>query len=149
MIDLGTIVTLVLSALAGVLTFIEISPIKCNPWAAIGKCINRHLLDELKDQKARNQAWMQDVNNRIQDLCDRMDESEAKAARMRIQRFADDLYAGIEHSKEHFDLILMDITAYNNYCDAHRDFINEKTKVAQDIIREVYEKLLREKRFRR
>lgn len=88
----------------------------------------------------------------LKKLRDRMDEqqaeSEAKAARMRIQRFADELYGNVLHSKEHFDLILMDITEYNKYCDAHPDFINEKTKFAQDIITDRYETCMREHSFR-
>ena len=67
---------------------------------------------------------------------------------MRIQRFADELYGNVLHSKEHFDLILMDITAYNNYCDTHPDFLNEKTKFAEEIIRDKYEKCMRERTFR-
>ena len=88
----------------------------------------------------------------LKKLRDRMDEqqaeSEAKSARMRIQRFADELYGNVLHSKEHFDLILMDITAYNNYCDTHPDFLNEKTKFAEEIIRDKYEKCMRERTFR-
>lgn len=88
----------------------------------------------------------------LKKLRDRMDEqqaeSEAKASRMRIQRFADELYGNVLHSKEHFDLILMDITAYNNYCDTHPDFVNEKTKFAEEIIRDRYEKCMRERTFR-
>ena len=146
--NLGDIITIGALAFAGVLTFVEISPIKWNPWTAIGKLINRATLDELKEQKTETQGWMKDMNNRIQDLCDRMDESEAKAARMRIQRFADEMYGEIRHSKEHFDLILMDITAYNRYCDEHPGFIYEKTRVAQDVITETYEVCLRERKFR-
>ena len=88
----------------------------------------------------------------LKKLRDRMDEqqaeSEAKAARMRVQRFADELYGEVRHSKEHFDLILMDITEYNKYCDAHPDFVNEKTKVAQEVITEQYEKCIKERSFR-
>lgn len=88
----------------------------------------------------------------LKKLRDRMDEqqaeSEAKSARMRIQRFADELYGNVLHSKEHFDLILMDITAYNNYCDTHPDFLNEKTKFAEEIIRDKYEQCMRERTFR-
>lgn len=136
--SLSDIASAVGLAIAGIMSLLEVSKIPVKPWSAIGRIINRDVLDE---QKA--------LNAKIDALSARLDESEIKAARMRIQRFADELYANMEHSKEHFDLILMDITAYNNYCDTHPGFINEKTKVAQGIILEIYEKLLLEQKFRR
>lgn len=136
--SLSDIASAVVLAIAGIMSLLEVSKIPVKPWSAIGRIINRAVLDE---QKA--------LNAKIDALSARLDESEIKAARMRIQRFADELYANMEHSKEHFDLILMDITAYNNYCDTHPGFINEKTKVAQGIILEIYEKLLLEQKFKR
>lgn len=137
-LSLSDIASAVGLAIAGIMSLLEVSKIPVKPWSAIGRIINRAVLDE---QKA--------LNAKIDALSARLDESEIKAARMRIQRFADELYANTEHSKEHFDLILMDITAYNNYCREHPDFVNEKTKVAQGIIREIYEKLLLEQKFKR
>ena len=147
-VTIGDIATTIAITIAGALTVVEVSPIKCNPWSAIGRIVNRAVLDELKEVKTEYVAGMRDVNEQMADLRARMDESEAKAARMRIQRFADEMYGEIRHSKEHFDLILMDITAYNRYCDNHPGFINEKTRVAQDVITEAYEKCLRERTFR-
>ena len=137
-LSLSDVATAIALGLAGIMTMLEVSKIPINPWSAIGRFINREIIE---GQKA--------CNAKVDALSARMDESEIKAARMRIQRFADELYSNMEHSKEHFDLILMDITEYNNYCDTHPGFINEKTKVAQDIILDVYEKLLREQKFKR
>ena len=136
--SLSDAATAIALGLASIMTLLEVSKIPINPWSAIGRFINREIIE---GQKA--------CNAKVDALSARLDESEIKAARMRIQRFADELYANIEHSKEHFDLILMDITAYNNYCDEHSGFINEKTKVAQEIILDIYEKLLREQKFKR
>ena len=124
-------------AIAGLMTLVEVSKIPINPWSAIGRIINREILEQ---QKA--------CNEKVDALNARLDESEIKAARMRIQRFADEMYCDVRHSKEHFDLILADITAYNNYCDTHPGFINEKTRVAQGIIKEKYEECMKERSFR-
>ena len=135
--------------IVGIMTLLEVSKIPVNPWSAVGRLINHAVLEEQKALKTEVTKTVGDINKKIAELSAYMEESEIKAARMRIQRFADELYANVEHSKEHFDLILMDITAYNNYCDEHSGFVNEKTKVAQEIILEIYEKLLREQKFKR
>lgn len=146
--NIGDLATAVALLVAGCLTLVEVSPLKWNPWSAIGKIVNSAVLDELKKIKTEHTTAMRDVNEKMTELAARLDESEAKAARMRIQRFADEMYGEIRHSKEHFDLVLMDITAYNRYCDEHPGFINEKTKVAQDVITETYERCLKERTFR-
>ncbi len=117
--------------------FFEISKVKIKPLSALGRLFNGETIRQ-----------MDKLNQRVADLQIRQEESEIKAARMRIQRFADELYGDTRHSKEHFDLILMDITAYNNYCENHPGFINEKTKVAQEVICGKYEQCLRERSFR-
>lgn len=131
------IVSAVALALAGLMTFLEVSKIPVNPWSFIGRIINHELFKKLEG-----------FEKKVDALNDRLDESEIKAARMRIQRFADEMYENVRHSKEHFDLILADITAYNNYCDSHPGFVNEKTRVAQWIIKEKYEECMRERSFR-
>ena len=141
---LSDIVTAVL-VIAGVLGyFVEISKIKINPLSALGKLFNGDLVKRVDTVASK----VNGIETQIEDIRDKQEESEIKAARMRIQRFADEMYGDVRHSKEHFDLILMDITAYNNYCDTHPGFINEKTKVAQEIIIDRYEKCLREHSFR-
>ena len=132
--DAITVGTLVLGVLS---YFFEVSRIKIKPLSALGRLLNGETIRKVDALSAR-----------VSDLQEKMEESEIKAARMRIQRFADEMYGDVRHSREHFDLILMDITAYNNYCEAHPGFVNEKTKVAQDVICGRYEQCLRERSFR-
>lgn len=138
------IVTAILVVVGVLGYFVEISKIKINPLSALGKLFNSELIrrvDSVDKEISR-------INTKITDIQDKQEESEIKSARMRIQRFADEMYGDVRHSKEHFELILMDITSYNNYCDTHPGFINEKTRVAQEIITDRYEKCLREHSFR-
>ncbi len=136
-ISLGDIIALG-TAMLGILGyFFEISRIKIKPLSALGRLFNGETIRKVED-----------LNRRLADLQEKQEESEIKAARMRIQRFADEMYGEVRHSKEHFDLILMDITAYNNYCEKHPGFVNEKTRVAQEVIFEKYEKCMRERSFR-
>ena len=143
-LGLSDIITLGLTALGVLGYFVEISKIKINPLSALAKIFNAELFKRMDSLEEK----VTSVDNQIGELQGKQEESEIKAARMRIQRFADEMYGEVRHSKEHFDLILMDITTYNNYCDTHPGFINEKTKVAQEVITEQYEKCLKEHSFR-
>lgn len=150
-IGLGDIITATAAALALLGYFVEVSKIKIKPLSALAKIFNAELfqrMDTLDDRMDALDKKIVSVNKRMSELQEKQEESEIKAARMRIQRFADEMYGNVRHSKEHFDLVLMDITAYNNYCDTHPGFVNEKTRVAQGIIREKYAECLKERSFR-
>ncbi len=137
-VDLGDIIAVGLAALGVLGYFFEISRIKIKPLSALGRLFNSEMIQRVDA-----------LDKKVVDLQAKQEETEIKAARMRIQRFADEMYGEVRHSKEHFDLVLMDITEYNNYCDTHPGFVNEKTKVAQDVICEKYEQCMRERSFRR
>jgi len=126
-----------LVALSGV---IEILPIKINPWSAIlrwfGNKLNGDVIKEVEVLK-----------DKVRDLSDKQEEYEVKSARVRILRFGDELYQGKKHSKEHFDNILYDITTYNDYCRDHPDFQNERTKITEKQIMNIYQRCLTEHTF--
>ena len=119
---------------------VEIAPIKLNPWSAalrwFGNKLNGDVIKEVGELKEKVQA-----------VSDRQEEAEAKSARVRILRFADELYLGQKHSKEHFDNTLADIKTYNDYCRSHPNFENERTKIAEAQIKSAYQHCLREHSF--
>lgn len=55
-------------------------------------------------------------------------ENDAKQARRRIIVFADECRRKVKHSSEHFDNVLEDITFYQNYCNGHPLFKNQKAE---------------------
>ena len=110
-LGLSDIIALGLTALGILGYFVEISKIKINPLSALAKIFNAELFKRMDSLEAK----VTNVDVQLGELQEKQVESEIKAARMRIQRFADEMYGEVRHSKEHFDLILMDITAYNNY----------------------------------
>ena len=128
------------AGIVALMSIIQISPIKINPWTAIGRWIGRAINGEVIEKVNRLETQLQEVKK-----C--QDESEAKSARVRILRFGDELYQGKMHSKEHFDNILDDITEYDTYCREHPDFKNERTKMTETIILEQYQKCTREHSF--
>lgn len=122
------------------LTLIQIAPIELNPWSAIaaatGRAINGEVITSVNE-----------LRNELQSLRYISDEREAKAARIRILRFGDEIYQGTMHSKEHFDQTLDDITDYEQYCATHPDFKNDMTAITVQTIKETYQKCLEKHNF--
>ncbi len=80
------------------------------------------------------------VERQLKGLEDRMDLESAKSARREILRFADDLHNSYKHSKESFDQILVDTDCYDNYCQLHPEFANNRTQMSSAFIKETYRK---------
>ncbi len=117
--------------LLAVLTIIQISPIKINPWSYIAKMIGRALNGELIAEVKRLKAEVDGI---------RKDTGEQNAVncRARILRFGDECLHGVKHTKEHFDQTLRDITIYEKYCKDHPDFENDVTELTSARIKEIY-----------
>ena len=84
------------AALATLACIVQMSPIKINPWSwiarKIGRAINSEVLEEVNQ-----------LTEDVEKMRDAEDERNAKAARIRIMHFGDELLHEIRHSKEHFD----------------------------------------------
>lgn len=145
--DIGSIAASGLLGAAGLMTVFEVSPIKLNPWSKIaewlGKAVNKEVLDQLKEQ-AKD---FEDVKTATEQLGERIDRKDAEDARNHILRFGDEVKNKIRHSEEYFNQILDDITKYEKYCREHPDFKNERTAATEAIIKEVYQKCMKENDF--
>lgn len=103
-------------------------------------------------KRAINGEVLEKVNQLEADvlkLRDEEDERNAKAARIRILHFGDELLHSPDqrHSKEHFDEILQSITEYNQYCKDHPNFKNHMTEATTKHILKTYDKCLEENAF--
>lgn len=108
------------------LSLIQISPVKVNPWSAIARAVGRAMNGEITD---------------------RLDRTDAQNARYRILRFDDEIRHDVRHTFEHFNQIIEDIDAYEQYCEAHKEYPNNKAKSAIRNIKEIYEKCRNENTF--
>lgn len=122
------------------MTLIQISPIKINPWSwlgrAIGRFINSEVLKEVSELR-------KDVKrNKADD-----DEQWASLSRSHILRFGDEILHGVSHSKEHFDQILLDISKYEHYCESHPEYLNNIATATIKQIKETYQACLKENNF--
>jgi hypothetical protein len=123
------------------LTVIQISPIKVNPWSwiasRIGRAINREQNDKLDV-----------LSGELKVLKKCVDEREAKDCRVRILAFGDELYSNsVRHTRERFDQIIEDINEYTVYCKEHPTFQNEKAVMTIQYIEKIYRKCLEEGNF--
>ena len=119
---------------------VKIPKLELNIWNWLGRIIGRSINGEVMDQVKK-------LANEVDILKKEEELERARQARQRILRFNDEILFNKRHSKEHFDEILDDIDTYEEYCDAHEDYENNKAVLAISTIREVYKECLRDHDF--
>ena len=129
------------------LTIIQISPIKINPWSALvkslGRAVNAEVLAELKEVKdAQTQT-----NSRLDAHIQADEENKVDDRRARILRFNNELLREIPHTKEEFHEVLVDIDVYEAYCRDHEDYKNGRAVHAIANIGRAYDERLQKHDF--
>lgn len=122
------------------LTLVQVAPIQINPWSFIAKTIGNAMNKELLDK-------VEDIDKEIKDLRSECEERDATLNRTHILHFNDELLHQKEHTKEHFDQIMDDITNYENYCNTHKNYKNNKAVCAIDNIKSTYKKCMDKNSF--
>lgn len=129
------------------LTLVQISPIKINPWSALGRAVGRFLnsavLEELEEIKNEQIALQKKLEAHIK--VD--DERNADEHRIRILNFNNELLRDIPHTREDFIEILTEIDYYENYCKYHEDYKNNRAVHAISNILRVYDERLEKHDF--
>ena len=133
---------------------IEITPIKFNPlsWLAkkLGSAFNGEVMKEisnLKKEMGSVNKEVKDIKKDVSDIREEAKEREATSRRTRILEFGDEILHDVDYSKEHWDSILMDISAYEHYCDDHPHYMNNVAKATIKHIKHMYDKHLDEDSF--
>ena len=125
---------------AALATAVELSPVKVYPWKWLARWIGRAINGEVIEKV-----------DKLEKSIERMDhdagEQRAKDARSRVLRFGDEVLHKVCHSKEHFDDVLQDITFYENYCEKHPEFENDRMKLTAQKIKDTYKKCWEEHSF--
>ncbi len=145
---------LVGGGLVGLMTLVEVSKIKINPWSAIwklfcrgfhaiGRALNGEVLDKIEGLDTRI-----DKLEKSQEHAEaKAEEREAKACRLRILRFDDELQRGCKPTKEHITQMLDDVIWYRRYCDEHKDFPDGQAIMAGLHIENDYNQRWKENNF--
>lgn len=142
------------------LSLIQISPIKVNPWSKIWKAIGNSLnhgvvskieekFEGIEERVSRIEEAVENIQtdlNTMDEAINDMDSgiklSRAVNYRVRILRFCDELQEGRKHSKDSFDQVMSDITGYCNYCRDNPTFKNHQTETTIEYIKKAYEERL-------
>lgn len=129
------------------LTLIQISPIKFDPWtaiaSAIGRALNKDVLDQLKILEDEQQKLKAEVSSQK----DISDKREADGWRADILRFNMELVKHTKHTREDFIEILDIIDKYEKYCDSHKDYENNRAVHAVANIERCYDDRLKNDDF--
>lgn len=125
------------------LTLVQISPIKVNPWSMLLEWLWKPMISKME----AIEQDMKTVKREVDTIRDENREVHAKDCRVRILRFSDEVYLGQPHSQEHFKQILGDITHYEKYCEEHPEFENQIAVAAIGQIKESYNQRLRKHDF--
>ena len=140
---LETIRTILLCGGGGLLvlmTIIQITPIKINPWSWIAKRIGRAINGEVLEK-------VNAIDSDVKEIKDADAEHWASLSRTHILRFGDEILHGVAHSKEHFDQILVDICKYETYCANHPEYLNGVANATIKQIKKTYQKCLENNSF--
>jgi len=111
--------------------------------AWIGERTNKKTIEKVNEVEEK----VNKISARQEEMEKISDERAAVACRIRILRFSDELRRELKHSKESFEQTLLDIDAYEAYCDAHPGFKNNKTVVAKKRIMDAYENCMEKNNF--
>ncbi len=136
----GEIIALLSGGSFGVMTILELSKIKVNPWTAIARWLGRAINGELLKS-------IEDLKKEVNDIKENAEEQVAVDCRARILRFGDEMMHNFKHSKDHFDQTLLDIKIYERYCEEHPEFENNITELTSERIVNVYRARLEDNDF--
>lgn len=131
--------------LAILLTLLQISPLKINPWSALKKgskwlwrAFTRSLNADVLAKLEELETGQRDTRNKLEEHIQLADKREADSYRASILHFNVELIQKVPHTREDFIEILSDIDHYEDYCDTHRNYENNRAICAIANIKRVY-----------
>lgn len=137
-----------------VLSMIQFTPIKINPWSAlfraIGKAVNGELckkLDTVAKQQLENRKLLDKHISDDEKWKETYEAQKMDELRLNILHFNNELLRKQKHTKEEFVEILTVIDRYRSYCKTHENYPNSRAKHAIANIERVYDERLAKNDF--
>ena len=135
-------VSTILAALAALSIVIEVAPIKINPWSKlaenIGKAFNKPALDKITSVEQQ----LKKTNEKLDGHIANDELQKAEDARAAALRFNNELLRNIPHTREEFFEVLQKIDIYEDYCNRHKEYENNRAVHAIANINRVYDERL-------
>lgn len=130
------------SILLILITLIQISPIKINPWSWIANLLGRALNAEVLAKLEAIEKKQKETEEKLDRHTHVDDDREATRIRESILRFNVEIIRDIKHTREDFIEILSKIDDYEDYCREHADYPNNRCDSAIKNIKRVYSERL-------
>ena len=133
--------------LVALLSLVEVSPIKINPWSGLAKWLGRAINGEVLESVAEAKKAQKETRRALDEHIRADDERNADTLRMRVLHFNNELLRGDRHTREDFIEILAVIDAYEQYCKNHPNYRNNRAIHAIANIGRVYDDRLKLRDF--
>lgn len=133
--------------LVALLSLVEVSPIKINPWSGLAKWLGRAINGEVLSTMQTIQTAQKAQADALAAHIKADDERNADTLRMRVLHFNNELLRGDRHTREDFIEILAVIDAYERYCKNHPNYRNNRAGHAIANIGRVYDERLKLRDF--
>ena len=108
-------------------------------WALLQSRLTRK--DTMKDKEDDITKALKQLDQKLDQLNEKVDKNSATLARTHILRFDDEIINGIRHSLEYWEQTLMDVDTYERFCKTHPDFKNSYADAAIRHIKKVFDTL--------
>ena len=108
-------------------------------WALLQSRLARK--DTMKDKEDDITKALKQLDQKLDQLNEKVDKNSATLARTHILRFDDEIINGIRHSLEYWEQTLMDVDTYERFCKTHPDFKNSYADSAVRHIKKVFDTL--------
>ena len=129
------------------LTIVEVSKIKINPWSALSKGLCRIFFGPVLKELGEIKKSVAETRNELNTHICTDDARNADVRRANILRFNNELIRDIPHTKEEFIEILVDIDYYERYCKDHPEYPNTRAVHAIANIGRVYDERMKKHDF--
>ena len=123
-----------------ILSLLEVSKIKINPWSALAKGIGRAINSEIITK-------IESLQNQLDSHIQRYETHNANECRTRILHFDNEILRDIPHTKEEFIEVMAEIDGYEEYCATHPQYKNNRAIHAIENINRTYNERLKKHDF--
>lgn len=100
---------IVLYSVGLVLTLVQISPLKINPWSWVGRQIKNVFVGDISEKLDKMAA-------KIDELESRFSADKIASVRWRVLDFGNSCLQGRRHTKEEWDHCISELSEYEHYC---------------------------------
>lgn len=121
---------LFLTGLVILMTLVQITPIKINPWSWLVKWLGRNLTSDLSSK-------IDKVDLKLEKHIKESDERDLRKRRESILDFASAVGNGRSYSKEQYEQMLRECDEYTQYCH-EKEFINSVADESIKLIKTAY-----------